>query len=377
MTNPKAPAAIDVLIPVFNAASTLEGSLLSICRQDLRDIRIIVIDDGSTDASPQILARMASDDPRIDIVTTANRGIVDALNTALARSDADFVARFDADDLAFPERLRKQLDYLVAHPDCVAIGCNAFHVDEHGHRTGYTTEFREEVVGDPFHVPSIEPYLIHPFLLVRRDALVAIGGYRYVFHSEDVDLYWRLARVGRLSNIVDVLGEYRIHGGSVSAKSVINGRVSAISSQLAAISEQRRRRGEPDLVFERGALEVYQAARSLRKMLDLASIGLSRTERSYLEVATATKLLELTSYRPYRLARDDLKTIRRAIERHFTLIAVTRRRGLVFRQMIKPRGFRPPADLLAITPWRVMPAALWDLGRYLVRTRLLGASPTP
>lgn len=372
---PNAPAKIDVLIPVFNAASTIESSLLSICRQDFRDIRIIVVDDGSTDASPEILRRLASGDPRIDVVTTANRGIVDALNTALERSDAAFVARFDADDLAFPERLGKQLDFLVAHPDCVAIGCNAFLVDEHGHRTG-TSDFHEEVVGDPFHVPSIEPYVIHPFLLVRREALVAIGGYRYAFHSEDVDLYWRLARLGRLSNVVEVLGEYRIHTGSVSAKSVINGRVSAINSQLAAISEQRQRRGVPDLVFERGALEAYHAAGSLRKMLDVASLGLSRTERNYLEVATATKLLELTSYRPYRLSRDDLKTIRRAIERNFALIAVARRRGLVFRQMIKPRGFRPPADLLAITPWRVMPGALWDLGRYLVRTRLLGASPT-
>ncbi len=362
-----APGAIDVLIPVFNGAATIESALDSIAAQTFGDLRMIVVDDGSTDASPAILRRLAERDPRIVVITTPNRGIVAALNTALAASGAALIARFDADDLAFPERLERQTAYLAAHPDCVAVGCNAFHIDRDGRRTGTVTTFRETVVGDPFEIPAAEPYLLHPFLLARREALVSVGGYRYVFHSEDADLYWRLSNVGRLANVVDVLGEYRIHDGSVSAKSVVNGRVQAIEGQRAALSERRRRDGRADLAFPPEALAAYHAAETLRAMLDVASRSLSDDERAYLEVATAAKLLELTAYRPYRLTRDDLRTMRRAIERHHARIPGDRLRSLIFRQLIRPGRLRPPRDLVAAVPWKIMPAALWNLVRHRLR----------
>ncbi len=369
-------AAIDLLIPVYNAAATVESALDSILAQTFRDIRLIVVDDGSTDATPGILRRVADRDRRVHLITTPNRGIVDALNTALAASDAVFVARFDADDLAFPERLERQMAYLAAHPDCVAVGCNTYHIDGTGRRTGSVTTFREEVVGDPFHVPAIEPYLLHPFLLARRDVLVAIGGYRYVAHSEDADLYWRLSDVGRLANVVDVLGEYRIHAASVSASSVVNGRVQAINAQLAALSERRRRAGRPDLHFGRERLAQYVAAGTLDGMLAVAATGLTDDERAYLQFATAAKLLELTAYRPYRLTADDLRTIRRVVEAHYAGMPRHQRRSIVFRQMIRPGRLRPLAELRTVVPWRVMPRALWDLAEHVVRGRRRPAPTT-
>src|SRR5690349_10856990 len=110
------PARIDVLIPVYNGARTVASAVRSMQTQTLRDIRIHVVDDGSTDDTPQILRALADADDRIVVHTQPNGGIVDALNAGLARCTAPFVARHDADDLAYPQRLQRQLDYLLEHP---------------------------------------------------------------------------------------------------------------------------------------------------------------------------------------------------------------------------------------------------------------------
>lgn len=357
--------AVDVLIPAYNAGATIEASVGSMCDQTYRNLRIIVVDDGSTDATPAILKRMAEADSRIQVVTTPNGGIVIALNTALEHSQAEYIARFDADDIAYPDRLMRQMDYLAANDDCVAVGCNVVNVDGNGNRIN-GSGFTEKVRGDPYYVPAQEPYLLHPFLLARRRPLIETGGYRYVFHSEDADLYWRLASHGRLANVVDVLGEYRIHADSISAKAVVNGRISAVNSQLAALSEQRRRSGVADLAFPRSALAAYLAAGSLRSILDLALVGLTREEQRYLEAATAAKLLELSNYRAYRLTLDDLRTIRQSVEANFDSVSVLNRRQLVFKQMLKPNGRRTFREGLHLVPWKVLPRAVWELSTFML-----------
>ena len=377
-TNPavpvRRPARVDVLIPVFNAATTVESALRSILTQTLTDVRLIVVDDGSTDATPAILSRLADQDPRLHVVRTDNHGIVDALNLALALATAVLVARHDADDIAYPGRLETQVAYLDANPDCVAVGCNAFHIDGQGARIGHTTTFKSTVVGDPFFVPSKEPYLMHPFLLARRAAVVASGGYRHVFHAEDTDLYWRLAALGRLANVVDVLGEYRMHGESVSAKSVLNGRIAAVSSQRAAISERRRRMGAADLDFPKSTLATYRAAEGLGAIVELAAADLSVDEAIYLRLAAAAKLLELSSYRPYRMTSRDRATIRRYLEAHFGALTRTNRVWIVFRYILGPRRLlRNPREALGLIPWRVMPRAIVDLVGHLTRRR--GVAP--
>jgi len=307
-----APAQIDVLIPAYNAAATITEAVGSIQNQTFRDIRIIVVDDGSTDATPALLARIARDDPRVEVITTPNGGIVRALNTAAARATAPLIARHDADDIAFPDRFERQKHYLDAHPECVAVGANAWHIDEHGARTG-RTRIAAEVAPDPEAIPSKEPYLMHPFLMLRREAMAAVGAYRYVFHSEDTDLYWRLLSQGTLHSLPDLLGEYRIHSGSVSSLSVHNGRVAATYSQLAAISFARRQRGEEDLAFPADDLARVNAMVDLDELIAFVSARLQPAEQAYLRIAVAGKLLELASYRPYLLEAGDCRFIRREI----------------------------------------------------------------
>jgi len=323
-----ATTLIDVLIPAYNAEGTVEEAIASIQAQTIEAIRIVVVDDGSTDATPEILARIAAADPRVVVIRRDNGGIVDALNQGLGACAAEIIARHDADDIAFPNRFAVQLDYLRANPDCVAVGCNAWHIDGAGKRLGKRSIFGGDVKPDAFWAPSREPYIMHPFLMMRRSAAEAVGGYRYAFHSEDTDFFWRLMDVGRLHNLTDIYGEYRIHNQSISSASALNGRISAVNSQLAALSARRRMQGSPDIAFEKETLAAYHEADTMEAIVELAAKPLSPEEREYLEVAVAAKLMSLSAYRPYALTVEDYGFIRNAISRYGRTVSPANRRDL-------------------------------------------------
>ena len=299
-------AAIDVLIPAYNAERTLEASIRSIQDQTVRDIRIIVVDDGSTDRTGELLRAIAAKDARVAVISTPNRGIVAALNLALDRSDAPIIARHDADDIAFPDRFARQLAYLDADPGRIAVGSEAHHILADGRRVG-RTHFTLEQEPDPAALPAVEPYLLHPFLMIRGSAMRAAGGYRHVLHAEDSDLYWRLLSQGRLYNPPDLMGEYRIHAGSVSSVSVHSGRVGSAYAELAALSFRRREAGHPDIDFPADALARMGQLRGMQEIVDHLSGQLRTDEREHFGLAVAAKLLVNASYRPYQLEIDDCR----------------------------------------------------------------------
>jgi glycosyltransferase involved in cell wall biosynthesis len=307
-------ALIDVLIPVYNASATVEGAVESIQTQTVDALNIIIIDDGSTDESPEILARIARRDPRVHVITKANSGIVEALNTGLALCSCQIIARHDADDLSNPDRFATQFAYLSEHPDCVAVSGAARHIDENGLALGTYARFPYPERADPTWIPAREPYLLHPFLMVRRSAMVKLGGYRYAYHAEDSDLCWRLQELGRLYSTDKVMGDYRFHPHSITSRSVVNGRIGALSSQLGAIAAVRRRTGCGDLRFHRDALCKLTAAHSASNMFDAVRQDLSDDEAEYLKAAFAAKLLELSTYRPYELDRNDCRFVRGAFK---------------------------------------------------------------
>jgi len=306
---------IDVVIPVFNGAKTVESAVTTIQAQTLRDIRIIVVNDGSTDGTQAIMERLAASDGRILLINRPNGGIVDALNAGLAACTADLIARHDADDLAVPGRFQQQFDWLRRHPACSAVSGSVIQIDEAGRELGPKVTLSPPELADPTTYPQLEPYLIHPFLMMRRAAIAAVGGYRYVFHAEDTDLYWRLQETGQLTNMPDLLGYYRIHGQSVTSASTLNGRIAAMSSQVCGISAMRRRAARPDIAFPEAALAEYKQARTLKRIVQLGSRGLDKDEAARLAASTSAKLLELSAYRPYELDAKDCSFIRTSIMR--------------------------------------------------------------
>jgi len=308
-------SAIDVVIPVFNGAETVESAVASIQAQTLRDIRIIVVNDGSTDGTQAIVERLAAEDGRVVPIRRANGGIVDALNAGLAACTADLIARHDADDLAVPDRFEKQLAWMRSHPECSAVSGSIIEIDAAGRELGPQVSPRSPDLADPKHYPQMEPYLVHPFLMMRRASVEAVGGYRYVFHAEDTDLYWRLQETGQLANMPDLLGRYRIHSQSVTSASTLNGRIAAMNSQLGGISAMRRRAGRPDIAFPKSALAEYKQARTFKGIVRLGSRGLDKEEAARLAASASAKLLELSGHRPYELDGEDCAFIRASIMR--------------------------------------------------------------
>jgi len=369
MTSP----GIDVIIPIYNAASTLEEAVNSIQRQTYGAIRIVLVDDGSTDATPTLLAKIAAEDPRVIVIRQENAGIVDALNRGWKACDAPLIARHDADDIAAPDRLAKQISFLEKNPDVIAVSGAFRHINSAGETTGRIS-LPALSEADPQWIPAREPYLIHPFLMLRRAAMEAVGGYRYVYHAEDSDLYWRLQERGKLVNLDDVLGDYRLNPDSISSKSVINGRIQALSSQLAAISAMRRRSNQSDITFPRGAIQDYRAAVTLADMVQIAGAQLTADERSHLAIAASEKLRQLATYRPYELELSDFRFISASFKQGRRALSPENRRHIAARlsgaaaRLIVQGRFRsgialcPPAlypfMLLRVLAQLILPAGL-------------------
>lgn len=305
-------ARVDVVVPVRDGARYLEASLRSLLAQELGDLRVLVIDDGSTDGSAALVERLAREDSRICLWRRRAEGLVPALNFGLAQATARYVARHDADDLAYPQRLARQVAFLEGHPECVAVGARFDRIGAGGEGLGEGWSPPPPEQADPAALPSRPPNLSHPFLLARRAALLAAGGYRAIPHAEDIDLYWRLAEQGRLAILPERLGGYREHTGSLSNRSLANGRLQALGTELAALLARRRAAGRPEP--EVGpALRRALAHRSLEAMLDEVGPLLDDEERRWLGAAAQLKLLEFGTFRLYRLARADLRRARDAL----------------------------------------------------------------
>jgi glycosyltransferase involved in cell wall biosynthesis len=203
-------------MPVYNAQPYLSQAVESILGQTLGDFEFLIIDDGSTDRSRRILKRYAARDARIRLSSRANKGLVATLNELVGMARGEFLARMDADDIALPERFEKQAQYLRAHPDCALVGCRAWEIDADGDTVGECPTLGDHDAIDAFHFRMEGPALLHPSVMMRREAVLAVGGYRPFAVSEEVDLYLRLAERWRLGRVPEILLEYRVHGSNYS-----------------------------------------------------------------------------------------------------------------------------------------------------------------
>jgi len=113
---------VSVVLPVRNGASSLKAAVESVLRQSLASIEVILVDDGSDDGSLEIANAFAARDTGVTVLALARQGMASALNAGVTASSGRYIAGMDADDIASPDRLRKQVDFLEAHPECVLVG---------------------------------------------------------------------------------------------------------------------------------------------------------------------------------------------------------------------------------------------------------------
>jgi hypothetical protein len=230
------PAA-SVLMPVRDAAEFVREALDSILAQTVRDLEVIVVDDGSRDATPDILAEYVARDPRVRLVRQEPRGLAAALNRAAEEARGELLARMDADDVALPHRLERQLGLLRARPRVGVVGSAFRFLGEAGRSVAYPAR-------DADIRRALETYnaIAHPTAVIRAAALREVGGYRLA-NAEDYDLWLRLAERWELANLSEPLLLYRHHPRQFSVSSIRAQAVGALAVQTAA---RARRAGRPD-----------------------------------------------------------------------------------------------------------------------------------
>jgi len=206
---------VSVLMSVYNGERYLNRALQSLLEQSFTDFEIVLIDDGSTDRSREIMGSYS--DPRIRIVDQENRGLTKSLNRAASVARGEFLARQDADDLSLPDRLETQVEFLNRAPEAVAVGSDWETIDGEGKvRTRQLAIVRDVWLRATLPIGN---RLCHGAMTIRRSAFERAGGYdeRYRY-SQDYELWWRMARIGRLYHIPRVLYRHRQHETSVTSR---------------------------------------------------------------------------------------------------------------------------------------------------------------
>jgi len=226
--------AISVVMAVRDGERFLDESILSIRQQTFRDFELIIIDDGSKDTTPMILSTHAAQDARIRIFSQESKGLIDALHLGFSKALGKYIARMDADDVARPERLERQIGFLTSNPRVVVVGSSVQTVD------ALSQGLR--VIRPPSDPDTVRRQMrengcvvFHPTVLIRRDVLEQAKGFRKAYrHAEDYDLWLRILEQFDIANIDEVLLLYRRHESSVSYKHSLQQALSAFCARHMA-----------------------------------------------------------------------------------------------------------------------------------------------
>jgi glycosyltransferase involved in cell wall biosynthesis len=224
---PDATTLVSMLMPVFNQAPFVGRAIASALAQTHRDLEILVLDDGSTDASYEIAADFARRDSRIRLERSGrNEGAAAARNRLLARARGKYICFLDGDDFILPGKIAAQIAFLGAHPEFCAVGTGCVLVDGKDRtlrRIRYTRDDAELR-----HFPD----LCCATVMYRAEALRQAGSFRTdLANGEDVDMVLRIAEFGRITNMPDALYAYRQHKGQLSRRAG-SGHIVAVAFKL-------------------------------------------------------------------------------------------------------------------------------------------------
>lgn len=209
------PPLMTVLLPVFNGGKFIVEAIESILNQTFRDFEFIIIDDGSTDNTPEILREYLAKDSRIILVTQENKGLVATLNEGICRATGKWIARMDCDDIALPQRFEKQM-LQIEQTGADICGCwakpfGSTNIRVQKHPSTDQAIKMALLFGAPF---------VHPTVIMRSELAKQLCYDKEWDNAEDYDLWERAARAGwKMTNVPESLLMYRHHATQVSNKS--------------------------------------------------------------------------------------------------------------------------------------------------------------
>jgi len=210
---------VTVLMPIYNGERYLRQSIESILNQTFRDFEFLIVDDASNDASRDIIR--SYDDPRIILIENVhNLGLNKTLNRGLALARGEYIARQDQDDISHLTRLEKQVTFLNDHPEIVLLGTRVNNIDGNGRKAssyGYYIVSSELAIR--WQVMFDNPF-VHSTVMMRSEMVRQMGGYEDHFqYCEDYDLFSRLVRSYKATNLKEPLFDYRYHPDSMTPNS--------------------------------------------------------------------------------------------------------------------------------------------------------------
>ncbi|MGN6533394.1 MAG: glycosyltransferase family 2 protein [Ginsengibacter sp.] len=216
-------AKVTVLMPAYNAGKYIAEAIQSVLQQSFKDFQLLIINDGSTDNTEAIIRSFK--DQRIRLINQSHKGIATTLNKGLSKAGTEYVARFDADDVCFPERLMQQVLFLDNHVDYIVVGSEAEYISENGEHLfnfksiGHT---HERIIQKIY---SCCPF-IHSSVMYRKEAVIKAGGYSVHAHNfEDYLLWIQLLKSGRFYNLPQQLIRVRFNPASVTIDERWRGRI--------------------------------------------------------------------------------------------------------------------------------------------------------
>ncbi len=207
---------VSIIISVYNSEVHIRESIESILGQSFTDFEVIVIDDASTDATSEILHEYTEKDARVrSFRNEQNLGLTKSLNKAIRESSGTYIARMDADDIAYPERFEKQVAFLSSCPNYGLVGSWAIVIDNQGKEIDqYQWETKDGEIRK-----NLIKYncIIHPSIMMRAEVLEIVGYYDETFrYAQDYDLFFRIVRHFKVQNIAEPLIKYRIGTSSIT-----------------------------------------------------------------------------------------------------------------------------------------------------------------
>lgn len=233
---------VSVVVPAYNAEAYVEIAVRSALRQTYATIEIAVVDDGSEDQTSNLLKTIRDD--RMRVIYQTNSGVACARNRGIQMARGLFIAFLDADDTWAPEKLARQLAAMTANPDWVAVGSHMNYISPAGRTLGIAGQPVADHENTEVRAARLMPFPLSS-LLVKREALDRVGFFEpdlaTLGQVEDLDFLSRIARHGRIGCINEVLGGYRMHGGSASARHF---RMQRRGARFLAARQAARDRGQ-------------------------------------------------------------------------------------------------------------------------------------
>ena len=289
---------VTVLVPIYNGEKYLRPALESIISQSFRSFEVLLIDDGSTDNSVNIMNEFASLDQRVRIICKSNTGLTDTLNCGVAESVGVWISRMDQDDIASTNRLDLQVKKIHSDQSLILVGSNFKTLDELTHKTKiYRIPNHHDHLVKRLH--RLQGFFPHSSAMFHAESARQIGGYDpQALYNEDWDLWLRLSECGKIGSVAECLVTIRKHPLQMTENSgLIDPQGEAFVSSTLHYLRIRSQIFQSRPNLDRGDLRIWIQG-TKRYMRYRKIISLQQSIRSMTPLRKLIKLMLLISIQP-------------------------------------------------------------------------------